>query len=94
MCCQEVLIVWVLNVPHYDAAADDKHIFARAWVQMHRVYNRAREADRVVKLNLAASGNFSLAEGAISDIRLRRCFESLWLCCNWCGFHHIFSQTF
>ena len=85
---QEVLVVRVLNVSDHDAAADDKKVFASARVQMNRVDDGAGEADRVIKLDLAARGNFSLADSTGSDIGFVGGLKFLRLRCNWRSIHH------
>ena len=41
MSCQEVLIVWVLNVTYDNAASSDEAVFAHTRMHVHDVYGRS-----------------------------------------------------
>lgn len=51
--CQEVLVMWVLDITHHNTTANDKHVLTRTRVQMNRGDDGTREANRMVKFNLA-----------------------------------------
>ena len=45
--------MWVLDITNHNTTANDKHVLTRTRVQMNRGDDRTREANRMVKFNLA-----------------------------------------
>ena len=90
MSSQEVLVVWVLDIPDNDAASSNQDVLTHAWMQVNGVHDRATEANGVVQLDLATTGDLSLPECTICDIRLSWCLKLLGSCWHLSQrlFHH------
>ena len=77
-----MLIVRVLDVTNDDTATSDQHVLSHVGVQENTSDDLSAEADRVIKLDLAATCDLCLPEGTLSDVWLRRGLQCLRLSLN------------